>query len=438
MFIIWLFSLSIIISFLVISLIDNPGFVLIDWLNYQVKIEIQIAIALAILLTLAILCFSYLFIKIVSFRFPNLAKIFFKRIYNRNIESLLLRSKKSWSVLAELLVAIDVLDDKKSQDLHIAFAKLVKNPDINNLINGKMALNQQNYHVAEKYFNKIRHFPNLDNLLYYTKFKISEQEKDYHKAMLYGEHIINFKTYDLSVAKQLFSIYRKLGRWQEAKKLISKVGAENFTDELQKRDLVIMHCGYALELYRSKNFYRAIYRAKQALKIDEDFLPAREISIKSLLHLSLEKLALRQIKKLWQDKPNMILLGLFEMAIYKLKPNKRIEAMKKIIDNSKIDKHYNYFNDIAIAHIALKAGNIDLAKSYANNANKKNLNYYSFDILAKIAKLQNNQELYDDNKKKSLGFSVDLSYNCDRCEKKSTSWAVNCTNCDGNETISWN
>ena len=438
MLIIWLSSLALIGSLLLMIFIENPGFVLIDWFNYQVKIDIIVAIFLAIIMTLAILMFSYLVTKIITLQFPSLAKIFFKKTYIRNVEKLLLRSQKSWSILAELLIAIDVRDYKKTQDLQNIFSKLVKNPDINHLINGKIATNQQNYYLAEKYFNKISHFANLDNLLYYIKFRIADHEEDYSKAIIYGENIVSLKHYDISVAKRLFLIYKKLGHWQDAKKLIAKVGAEKFSDELQKRDVALLNSGYALELYRNKNFYRAMLKAREVMKNVEDFLPAFEIYIKSLSRLSLDKFALRQIKKMWQERPNLILIKLFEIVTRKMTDSKRINEIENLVKDSASNKHFGYLSDVAIGYVALRLKKFDLAINSANKANEKQMNRFSFDILAKVAKLQNRHSDFIANHQKSQSFSSDLVYFCDICSKTTLAWDVKCHSCGNLETINWN
>ena len=63
--IIFLILVAFLTSGLIIWVIDHDGFVLVNWLGYELKTNIVTAITLSILFTATIFSISYFFIKII-------------------------------------------------------------------------------------------------------------------------------------------------------------------------------------------------------------------------------------------------------------------------------------------------------------------------------------------------------------------------------------
>lgn len=72
--ILWILFLAVIITTPLVWLLDHNGSVVINWLNYEISTDIVTAIAVAALFTIVIFVFSYLLIRILTMRFPALAR----------------------------------------------------------------------------------------------------------------------------------------------------------------------------------------------------------------------------------------------------------------------------------------------------------------------------------------------------------------------------
>ena len=115
--IIFLIVTAFLTSGLIIWVIDHEGFVVVNWLGYELKTNIITAITLSILFTATIFVISYFFIKIISIKFPHLAKILLKKSYFRNLEDLVKRHQVGFESLTELLLAMEVNDIKAINEL---------------------------------------------------------------------------------------------------------------------------------------------------------------------------------------------------------------------------------------------------------------------------------------------------------------------------------
>lgn len=435
---IWLIFLAFFISSSIIWVIDHRGFMIINWLGYEVRAEIITAIIIAITFTVAIFLIAYFITKILALKFPNLLKIFFKKTYLRNLERLIIRHQQGFETLTKLLLAIEAKDNN-SEELQKKFNRLIKNRDLNNLLKGKIALNSDQFYTAESLFKKISHHNNTQNLICHSKFRIAQIENDYQSAIAFANQILESTPDNIAVAKELFFIYKKLGYWQEAKSLINRVGVDKFRDELEQRELLITKTAIAFQLYKNKKFYHSLRETRKVLNISPSFLPAIEIGLKSLIRLSFNFLAIMQIKKLWQERPNLIFIDIFYLAHRKLDKRKRLEAVKNLVskNSSNIEKNF-YLNDLAIAQIAFRISDFNNAKIFANKALEKEPNFYSYQILANIARIEGDIAEYNKNNEKSKYFNPQFQYVCENCETTSSSWSIECMKCRSHDSLIWN
>ncbi len=426
---------------LIIWVIDHEGFVLVNWLGYELKTNIVTAITLSILFTATIFAISYFFIKIISIKFPHLAKILLKKSYFRNLEDLVKRHQVGFESLTELLLAMEVNDIKAINELKKLFSKSIKNNNLNNFINGKIAFIAGDFYNAESYFLKINHHKNIQNLIWKSKFNIAKIEKNYESAIACANEILAINKNDINIAKELFLIYKKQGRWQNAKLIVKKFGADKFQEELQKRDRAISHCAIALEAYRNKKFNEAIREAKMALKIIDDFLPAIEIMLKSWVRNSMSFLTVLSIKRLWHSKPHMIFIDIFYLINRKLSKKDRLKSIKKLVKptifNRSSDKNL-YLNDIAIARTALHISDLSTAKSFAKSSLEKEKNFYAYQLLIDVAKIEQNSIDLLKNLDEIQLFKKQSNYVCDICDSTAVSWSDSCRNCNSYDSFSWN
>jgi len=418
--ILWFLFIAVALSTLLVWMLDNNGNVVINWLGHEVQTDILTAILLSFLAAVSIIALSYLLTRIFAIRFPNLLKLFSRKSYIRRLEKLVHRHHKAYDIMAQLMLALEVDDEKSAKELHKKFSKLIKNPALNNFFLGKIAFDKADFSKSGEIFSKFGDNKNARILVLKSKLALALQRQDETKD-------------NVQAAQTLFGLYKKCGLWQEAKALISEYGSDKFKDELQKRDLAIINNALALEAYQAKKFLHAIKYAKIALKAENQFLPAQEILLKSWLKLGFAFKTTWQIKNLWRENPNLIFAEIYDLTNRKYSAKNRIKATKKLAeinDEAGIGK-------LAIGLVAFRAGAFQVAKEFLHLSLLRQKTYRAYKLLAFTEKNLGNEEEFKKNIAKAKMMMPDDHYVCNNCGYLSSRWSANCKPCGSYDSMEW-
>ena len=432
--ILWFLLVTFALATSLVWMLDHNGDVVITWLGYQAQTDILTAFLLAIFFTLLACSVSYLLARILAIKFPNLLKLFFKKNYTKLLEKLVQRHNKAFNLMAELMLSLEVRDEKSSRDLHKKFSKLIKNQPLNQFFLGKIAFEKGDFSESAELFAKFGDNKHAKILVLKSKLKLALHNDDEVRAIAYAKQILSLKQGSFETAKTLFVLYKKRGMWQEAKSLIAEYGSDQFKDDLQKRDVAVINSALGLEAYQQKKFLLAIRHAKIALKAENDFLPAVEIMLKSWLKLGLAFKANWKIKNLWRANPHLILAEIFDLTNRKCTAKDRIKAMKKLSDlNSE-----SPLGKIALGRVAFRAGAYREAKEFLNTSLLRQKTYRAYRLLAFTEKALGNIEEFKKNIATSEMLSKDDHYLCNCCGHLSSKWSAKCNSCGTYDSLEWN
>ena len=432
--ILWLILVAFLISVSVIWLLDNDGQVLVTWLGYVARTTILAAILITVFFAVIVFAISYLFARILAMRFPNFFKLFFKKTYLRKLEKLVQRNMKGANMMAQLLMAIETRDGKSSKKLQNKLSKLIKNPQLNNFLMGKIAFDDKDFAKSEEFFAKLGEDKYAKILVLKSKFKFALEKQDEVTAIAYAKQILSVKRDNMEIARSLFSLYKKQGLWQEAKGLISEYGLEKFTDELQKRDIAAMNTALGSDYYRQKNFAQSIKHAKLALKSENDFLPATEILLRSWLKRGFSVKVGWMIKKLWRENPHLILAEIYDLVYRKSSAKNRIKAMKKL---SEINDE-TYLGKLAVGLVAFRVGNYEMAREFLKSSLLKEKTHRAYKLLSYVEKFSGNKERSKKYSEKAEMTSHNDHYSCSNCNHLSSKWSAKCMDCGTHDSLEWN
>lgn len=432
--ILWFLFIAFAVASSLVWLLDHNGHVLITWLGYEVSTDILTAILLAVFCSLMIFAVTYLLARILAIKFPNLLKIFFRRNYLKRLEKLVARHHKAFDLMAQLMMSLEVGDKKSSQDLQNRFAKLIKNPGLNNFFLGKMAFQEQQFSKASELFAKFPENKHAKILVLKSKFKLALQTGDEITAIAYAKQILSVKRDSFETATTLFSLYKKLGFWQDAKSLISEYGSEQFKEELQKRDIAVINTALAYEAYQQKKFLQAVKHANLALRAENNFLPAQEILLKSWLKLGFTFKVSWKIKSLWRTHPHLIFAEIYDLLNRKSSAKIRIKAMKKLAELNK----KSALGKLAVGIVAFRAGAFEEAKIYLNQSLEQEKTFRAYKLLAFAEKALGHDLECKKNLIKSEMLSKDDHYLCNSCFHLTSKWSAKCTTCDSYDSLEWN
>lgn len=432
--ILWFLLVTFALATSLVWMLDHNGDVVITWLGYQAQTDILTAFLLAIFFTVLACSVSYLLARILAIKFPNLLKLFFKKNYTRLLEKLLQRHSKAFDVMADLMLSLEVRDEKSSRDLQKKFSKLIKNQPLNQFFLGKIAFEKGDFSESAELFAKFGDNKHAKILVLKSKLKLAMQNDDEAKAIAYAKQILALKHGSFETAQTLFALYKKRGMWQEAKSLIAEYGSDQFKDDLQKRDVAVINSALGLEAYQQKKFLQAIRYAKIALKAENDFLPALEIMLKSWLKLGFSFKTNWRIKNLWRANPHLILAEIFDLTNRKGSAKDRIKAMKKLSDlNSE-----SPLGKVALGLVAFRVGSYREAKEFLNSSLLRQKTYRAYRLLAFTEKALGNVEEFKKNIATSEMLSKDDHYLCNSCGHLSSKWSAKCNSCGSYDSLEWN
>jgi HemY protein len=422
------------IAILLVWLVNNNGSVLINWLGYEAQTDILTAIFLAVFCTAIIFIFCYLLTRILAIRFPKLLKFFFKKSYSKRLEKLIHRHQQGFDLMSQLMLSIEANDQKSSTELQNKFSKLIKNSSLNNFFLGKIFFQKQEFFKSADFFAKFGENKHAKILVLKSKFKLALQSQDEPSAIAYAKQILSIKRDNFETARNLFSLYKSRGLWQEAKSLIAEYGSDKFKEELQKRDLAVINCALAFEAYRNKKFLLAIKHSKIALDAESNFLPAQEISLKSWLKMGFKFKVGFKIKSLWRENPHLIFAEIFDLIHRKSNSKTRIKAIKKLAELNQ----ESVLGKLAIGLVAFRSGAYKEAKEFLYLSLLQQKTYRAYRLMAFSEKALGNLQEFNKNLLKSKMLEREDHYACNSCGHLSSKWSAKCINCDSYDSLEWN
>ncbi len=432
--ILWFLFVAFTATVSLVWILDHNGSVVITWLGYEAKTDILTTLLITIFFAAIVFLISYLLARILAMKFPNLFKLFFKKSYVKRLESLIHKHWQGIDILQQLLLSIESEDAKTSENLQKKLAVLIKNPRLNNFFIAKIAYQNSEFSKAADFFSKIEDSKFARLMALKSKFELALEKQDNATAIAYAKQILSIKSDSRKTAKSLLILYRKTGLWQEARALIEQYGIDKFGDEFQKREIAAINTAIAFDFYQKKNFSNAIKYAKIALKSDELFLPAYEVTLKSWIKRGFAFRASFIIKKLWKENPHLLFAEIYDLIHRKSSAKNRIKAMKKL---TSLNKNSN-LNDLALGIVALRCKKYQEAKEFLSYAILKDKTYRAYKALAFIEKiLGNSDRAASCLEKAELISQGEHNYICNNCNSPSPSWKPNCSNCKTVNSLEW-
>ena len=205
--ILWFLFFAVLISMSVVWVIDNDGTVLVSWLSYEVRTDILTAIILAVFIASLIFAFTYLFARILSIKFPNLLKLFFKKSYTKQLEKIIHKHHQAFDLMADALFALDAGNVKLSEKLYDKFNKSVKSSHLNIYFSARMAILKEDFEKAIKSYERIHEVEEVENLAYKARLKLAMKNKDNEEIFLDAEKLLQNKRNKTQVINDLNNHY---------------------------------------------------------------------------------------------------------------------------------------------------------------------------------------------------------------------------------------
>lgn len=383
----WFLLILFLASYSVVWLIDNNGLVQVNWLGYEMQTDVLTILVITIFLTSIIILLASLLTRILAIKFPALLKYFFKRNYTKNLEKIILKHQTGLEDLTNLLLAIEANDDYQKKKFLKNFSAKIKHKNLNNFLNGKLALISKNYSQVIKYFSQFSGNSHALAMVVEAKYQIAIDQGDDYQAIKYAKQLLNLSTNRLEVAKKLINLYRKNQLWNELNKLQKLFDKGQLDQYFFDDDLTNINIFQAQEFYRQKKFFRSFIYGKKALKKSNKNLQAIKIFIKTMAKLGLRFMIDKTIIRLWRIEPNMILARLYDQNNRKYSLEKRIAMFEKLIA---INNQFEVGN-LALAKFYFQVSDFKNAKTIIEKIDIRNLDANNLSNFERLKKAIDNQ-----------------------------------------------
>ena len=329
----WFIIVLFLSTYSIVWLIDNNGFVVVNWLGYEMQTDVLTTVLITIFFTILIIVLATLLTRILAIKFPSLLRFFFKRNYTKSLEKIVLRYQQGFDYLSSLLLAIELNDQKYINLHHKNFSQKIKNKKLNNFVKGKIALNQNDQLRVIQYFSQFSGNNHANILLYNAKFNLALESSQETKAIAYGKQLCSLDRTRIDVAKKLIILCRKNGLWHDFHEL-QTIFKDKISEYISSEDLSNIALFLARGFYQQKKYYQAQSSAKKALKFDPNSINAQELFLKSWIKLGVRFYVAKKIKKIFSKTPSLRLAKIYLFNYRKISKPKQIKLLKKLLNKS--------------------------------------------------------------------------------------------------------
>ncbi|MDA0902157.1 MAG: hypothetical protein O3B09_01945 [Proteobacteria bacterium] len=407
-------------------LIENNGMIAINWLGYEVQTDILTAIAILFFTTIAIFIFINIFHSIISFKFK--LPRFFKKDVLKEKDKIIKKYQKAVQLLVDVSLALNASDLPRAIKLEKEINDLIDDKNLRKLLEAQIIYLKGNYSQASKLFAEFDN-KNAHNLALKSQLELALDNKKEGQAIQFAQEIISNEHRDEKTIQTLLKLYKKRGDWVKAEELVRKY-------DLYKDDpwrLAFINTALAQYLYRNKDYAKAIKHAKIALKLEDSFLAASIILIKSFIKKGKKFRALCHIKSIWKTQPSLLLAELYNFIYKKASNAKRLRKIKKL---HKINSNH-FISDLAVADLALKIDELDEVRNYLKDSLLKRRTAKAYNMLSLLERIDGDLEKEKSYAKKAKAEKFGQYWFCGHCNHKTTIWNANCINCGSHGNMIW-
>lgn len=293
--IIFFLALIIVLSLGGTWLFQNDGVISADWLGYRIETSVAfLSIAFS-----SILFVSLLFVEIILWIKNTPSRIAHNITTQRNIKGL--------TMLNEGFVSLLDGDIKRAKDLAKVSARLLPKQPYTLLLAAETSKLMGQFDEAERYYNKM--LENKSTEIVALKGLVTNAKNEGHldKAINLARRAKELKPNNNWSDLALLELYKKVGKWDEAKAIIDETKKTSWfinilrkdKDENNIRERAVILLMLAKKLYNEGNVEESYKYTKQAFKILPNFLPVIITHTNNMLALGKKRQAAMIIEDAW-------------------------------------------------------------------------------------------------------------------------------------------
>jgi len=404
-------------------LAEQPGAVSLQWGGYQIDTSFGVmAVGLGILaITSGLLYRLWLFVC----RAPGSVRMTWRGH----------RRGRGYQALTKGMVAVAAGDAEEARRQARKADNLLSEPPLTMLLSAQAAQLSGDERAAERFFramteNRETEFLGLRGLL-----NQAMQRQDMDAAVALARRAHNLKPDSEWVSQSLFELQTRSAKWLDAGVTVKEAAKNRHLSSPESRHRqAVLACQMSCEAIEKGDQTEAKKQAKNALNLDNAFLPAALVLARHYAETGKVRKAAALAERLWAQEPHPALAELYALAPEVGKPLDRVKAAERLAGFN--PGHIE--SDLAIARAALDADLWGQARKHLMSAG---VDEPSARVCRMMADLEE-AEHGDVGKARqwlvrSSHAGPDPAWVCSSCGHTVESWSATCAGCQGFDTFAW-
>ncbi len=417
--------LAIVVAALVAAWVsERPGVVDVVWLGYEIRIDMRLLLAaMAILLV-----------------FYSVGLLVLRRIWRgpRAVREGWRNSKRrrGYRALTQGMVAVAAGDPDEARKWSKRAGELLDNPPLTLLLSAQAATLEGDEQAAKRYFHVMLEQPETRFLGLRGLVQISLRQGDEEAALDYVKEAYDIRPNTPWVLDALFDLAERRGRLEEAVRALDEAKRRKAlprADVDRKRAVLLYE--EAKTAQQEKEPGRAVDRAKQALKLAPDLIPAVVLLSDAMVAANRHKDSERALRKAWALHPHPDLYGAWKRTRPSAEqPDARKKALLRFVSGQ--PEHIE--TRLILAESALESGDWEESRSELQAAEDKAADARVAELLARLEQAEHGDAAAARSwLETAAGRPASPSWFCNTCQHEADSWTPRCSACGTFDSLRW-
>jgi HemY protein len=401
-------------------LVENPGAIQVDWLNYRVNTSMAALLGLALLaLLLAVL---------TGRLWRNIRALPSRWLQKRRQR----RRDQGFQALSDGLAAVAGGQARQAQKLSLKAEKLLNNPQLTSLLAAQSAALNNDHSALETHYQILRQRPETALAGLKGLFELAQKQNDRKAAIEHGLAARKLAPADSGLAETLLQFLVEENRLAEAQDLVIDAGRAKAFDKARTNRLrALLLNEKARQSEQQADAAAALSFAKLAVSHDPGCADAALRLARLQSGLALTRQASATLEKAWRSQP-LPELGAVYAGLIKdeapLQTLRRLDRLASLQPDHPVTLHL-------MGQWALDAKLWGLARKYLTDPSLRR----TPSLLGLLARLEIGEYNNQAAAKAWLASTPDAEsdWRCDKCGQHSGSWSLLCPDCGSLDGLKW-
>ena len=407
------------VSVAALWLINHPGYVIIKWFSYEIRVAVVIALFLLILLLVVVSWLTLLVWQLFSWRG--------RRHYKRRLQ----QTEQGLESLSRAVTALAMQDPRGAEkSLKHAIQRLPQSA-LPRLLASQLAQAQGDNKTSGEH---LRHLLGHKETAHFATRRLIEQKLksgDEKEALRLAVEADHAHPRDPWILRSLMDLYLRAGRYRDVLQRSEgwKIGSP-LSEAERKRYAGISHYFLAQEATDAQTSYREL---RHATHYAPDFVPATLALLQHFQTAGQISRALHLLKDSWSASPPAMLVEKTLAIIETLPPSRRARIARRITSNAKDTAESAYLRARVYVGLEQYEPAAELLRSAIKTHDRKLL----YALMAEIAPHLGAESDASTWLKRAMDAPNEPHWHCRACGVSQREWELHCHQCGALDQSLW-